>query len=198
LGSAPTFPPCKTSASDVTLVEQSDECPTKYLNGRCEKSGIAKDAVASTPITRCIAVKSEKGRQYPGFIQDALAGSLAKDVQPGGTLTVYGSLSSFVAARGPGIVVNEYSTQQTTTPQSHSGIDLSAASKKKLMAAKPQLPPVFPARCRLTPRLRPRGVGAGEPPLRRGRGSAGATHMRVRQDRGQCRRPRAATGVAAE
>jgi len=95
-----------------------------------ERSGIAKDAVQSTAVTRCIAVKSAKGREYPLFIQDALAGSLAKDVKVGGKLTLYGSLVYF-AARGPGIVVNEYATEQTTPPQSHSGVDLSAVSKKK-------------------------------------------------------------------
>jgi len=94
------------------------------------KSGIAKDAIASTKITRCIEVKSAKGRQYPLFIQDALADSLAKEVQPGGKLTVYGSLVYF-AARGPGIVVNEYSTDPAATAPSHSGIDLSATANKK-------------------------------------------------------------------
>lgn len=115
---------------DATLIEQADECPTKYLKWAMRKSGIAKDAIASTAITHCIAVKSAKGREYPLFIQDALAGPLAKDVKVGGKLTVYGSLVYF-AARGPGIVVNEYATEQTTTPQSHSGVDLSAASRKK-------------------------------------------------------------------
>ena len=115
---------------DVTLVEQADECPTRYLKWAMRKSGIAKDAIASAPVTHCIRVKSAKGREYPLFIQDALAGPLAKDVKPGGKLTVYGSLVYF-AARGPGIVVNEYATEQTATPQSHSGVDLSVASKKK-------------------------------------------------------------------
>ena len=115
---------------DVTLVAQADECPTRYLKWAMRKSGIAKDAIASTKITRCIEVKSAKGRQYPLFIQDALADSLAKEVQPGGKLTVYGSLVYF-AARGPGIVVNEYSTDPAATAPSHSGIDLSATANKK-------------------------------------------------------------------
>jgi hypothetical protein len=130
LGLGADIPSVQSVRFDATLVEQADECPTKYLKWAMKKSGIAKDAIASTPITRCITVKSAKGREYPLFIQDALAGPLAKDVKVGGKLTVYGSLVYF-AARGPGIVVNEYSTEQTATPPSHSGIDLSAASKKK-------------------------------------------------------------------
>jgi hypothetical protein len=130
LGLGADIPGVQNVRFDVTLVEQADECPTKYLKWAMKKSGIAKDAVQGTPITRCITVKSAKGREYPVFIQDTLAANLAKDVQPGGKLTLYGSLVYF-AARGPGIVVNEYATEQTATPPSHSGIDLSAASKKK-------------------------------------------------------------------
>ena len=130
LGIGADIPSVQSVRFDVTLVAQADECPTRYLKWAMRKSGIAKDAVAGTKVTRCIEVKSAKGRQYPLFIQDALADSLAKDVKPGGNLTVYGSLVYF-AARGPGIVVNEYATEQTTTPPSHSGVDLSAASKKK-------------------------------------------------------------------
>jgi hypothetical protein len=130
LGLGADIPNVQSVRLEVTLAEQADECPTKYLKWAMKKAGIAKDAVQSTPVTHCITVKSEKGRQYPLFIQDAVVASLAKDVKPGGKLTVYGSLVYF-AARGPGIVVNEYSTEQATTPQPHSGVDLSASSKKK-------------------------------------------------------------------
>jgi hypothetical protein len=130
LGLGADIPSVQSVRFEATLVEQADECPTKYLKWAMKKSGIAKDAVASTPITHCITVKSAKGREYPLFIQDALASSLAKDVKPGGKLTVYGSVVYF-AAPGPGIVVNEYSTDPAATPPSHSGVDLGATSKKK-------------------------------------------------------------------
>jgi hypothetical protein len=129
LGLGADIPSVQNVRFDVTLVEQADECPTRYLKFAMRKSGIARDAVQSTPITHCIAVKSAKGRQYPVFIQDALTDNLAKEVKPGATLTLYGSLVYF-GARGPGIVVNDFSTQPTTSPQPHSGVDLSAATKK--------------------------------------------------------------------
>jgi hypothetical protein len=129
LGLGADIPGVQNVRLDLTLVEQADECRTKYMKWAMKKAGIPKDAVKSTAVTRCILVKSAKGRQYPLFIQDALTASLAKEVKVGGKLTVYGSLVYF-AARGPGIVVNEYSTEQTATPQSHSGADLSAAKKK--------------------------------------------------------------------
>jgi hypothetical protein len=130
LGLGADIPSVQSVRFDATLVEQADECPTKYLKWAMKKSGIAKDAIASTQVTRCITVKSAKGREYPLFIQDALTASLAKDIQPGGKLTVYGSVVYF-AARGPGIVVNEYSTDPAATAPSHSGVDLSATAKRK-------------------------------------------------------------------
>jgi hypothetical protein len=130
LGLGADIAPVQSVRFDATLVEQAEECRTKYLKFAMRKSGIAKDVIAGTPVTRCITVKSAKGREYPLFIQDALIASLGKDVNVGGKLTVYGSLV-FFAARGPGIVVNEYSTDQAAPPQPHSGADLSAAPKKK-------------------------------------------------------------------
>jgi hypothetical protein len=129
LGLGADIAPVQSVRFDATLVEQAEECRTKYLKFAMRKSGIAKDVIAATPVTRCITVKSAKGREYPLFIQDVLASGLGRDVKPGGQLTVYGSLV-FFGARGPGIVVNEYSTGQTATPQSHSGVDLGAAKQK--------------------------------------------------------------------
>jgi hypothetical protein len=60
LGLGADIPSVQSVRFEVTLAEQADECPTKYLKWAMRKSGIAKDAVASTPITRCIEVKSAK------------------------------------------------------------------------------------------------------------------------------------------
>ena len=129
LGLGIDVPAMRSVRLDVTLASPATSCPTKVLKWAMRTSGIAKDTIQSTPISHCIKVKSAKGRSYSIFIQDALADSLAKEVQPGGKLTLYGSLVYF-AQRGPGIVVNEFSAQSATTPQPHSGIDLTATSKK--------------------------------------------------------------------
>ena len=115
---------------EVTLVSQATSCPTKFVKWAMRKSGMAKQAVESTPITHCVKVNSAKGRLYSLFIQDVLTDSLAKEVPQGATLTLYGSLVYF-AQRGPGIVVNEFSARPTTTPQPHSGVDFSAATATK-------------------------------------------------------------------
>jgi hypothetical protein len=129
LGLGVDVPAMRSVRLDVTLASPATSCPTKVLKWAMRTSGIAKDAIRSTPISRCIKVKSAKGRSYSMFIQDALADSLAREVQPGGKLTLYGSLVYF-AQRGPGVVVNEFSAEPATTPQPHSGIDLTATGKK--------------------------------------------------------------------
>ena len=129
LGLGVDVPAMQSVRLDVTLASPATSCPTKVLKWAMRTSGIAKDAIQSTPIGHCIKVISAKGRSYSIFIQDALADSLAKEVPPAGKLTLYGSLVYF-AQRGPGIVVNEFSAQPATTPQPHSGIDLTATRKK--------------------------------------------------------------------
>jgi hypothetical protein len=129
LGLGIDVPAMRSVRLDLTLASPATPCPTKVLRWAMRTSGIAKDTIQSTPITRCIKVKSAKGRLYPMFIQDVLADSLAKEVPQGGKLTLYGSLVYF-AQRGPGIVVNEFSAQPATTPQPHAGIDLTPTKKK--------------------------------------------------------------------
>ena len=124
--------PAQSVRLEVTLVSPATACSIKLVKWAMRTSGIAKQTVASTPITHCIKVKSAKGRTYSIFIQDVLANSLARDVQPGSTLTLYASLV-YSAQSGPGLVVNEFSAGQAAAarPADHSGVDLSAAIKRK-------------------------------------------------------------------
>lgn len=125
--------PAQSVRLDVTLVSQAASCRTKVVKWAMRTAGIAKDTVAATPISQCIKVKSAKGRTYSIFIQDVLADSLAKEVQPGGKLTLYAS-HVYSAQKGPGLVVNGFSAEQAAAsrkPPDHSGVDLSAAIKKK-------------------------------------------------------------------
>jgi hypothetical protein len=123
--------PAQSVRLEITLVSQAASCPSKVAKWAMRTAGIAKDTVASTPVTQCIKVKSAKGRTYSIFIQDALADSLAKEVQPGAKLTLYASLV-YSAQRGPGLVVNAFSAEQAAAGTAdHSGVDLSAATRKK-------------------------------------------------------------------
>jgi murein DD-endopeptidase MepM/ murein hydrolase activator NlpD len=128
--------PVQSIRVDVTLVAPAAPCATGFLTWAMLTSGISKEFVQKVPISHCIQVKSAKGRLMSMFIQDALTPSLAREVPPGGKMTVYAGLVYF-DQKGPGIVVNEFSGEQQTTSRNgtsdcgcgkdfHSGLDYSA------------------------------------------------------------------------
>lgn len=100
-------------------------------------SGIPKQFVETVAISRCIQVKSAKGRLFTMFVQDVLTEHLEKEVPLGGKLTLYAGLIYF-DQQGPGILVNEFKAIEgkpgtgTTTDcgcgvQFHTGADYDAA-----------------------------------------------------------------------
>ena len=136
--------PVRKIQLEVTLVEPAAPCSlslpkvpkTDFLRWAMLTSGIPKEWLDRAPITQCIQVKSPKGKPFWIFIQDALTDSLAKEVTPGGKLTLYAMLVYF-DQRGPGIVINEFVSPQTQTGQNsgqdcgcsrdfHSGLDFEA------------------------------------------------------------------------
>ena len=99
-------------------------------------SGIPKDFIESVTISRCIQVKSAKGRLFTLYVQDVLTEHLEKEVPQGGKLTLYAALIYF-DQQGPGILVNEFTATQGKPgtgaeadcgcgKQFHSGSDYSA------------------------------------------------------------------------
>ncbi len=117
----------------VTLASRTK---TDFLKWAMLTSGIQQEWIDRVAITHCIQVKSPKGKTLPIFIQDALVESLAKEVSPGGKLTLFAMLVYFEQS-GPGIIINEFVSQQTDTGQNsgkdcgcgrdfHSGLDYSA------------------------------------------------------------------------
>jgi hypothetical protein len=136
--------PVRNIRLEVTLAAPATPCSISlatrskpdFLKWAMLTSGIPKEWIDRVPITRCIQVKSAKGRPLWMFIQDPLVDSLAKEVPQGGKMTLYAMLVYFEQS-GPGIVVNEYVSPQTQTGQNgtqdcgcgrdfHSGVDLSA------------------------------------------------------------------------
>ena len=120
--------PCSLS---LPMVPKAD-----FLRWAMLTSGIPKEWLDRVPITHCVQVKSAKGKPLWVFVQDALVASLAKELSPGGKMTLFAMLVYF-EQRGPGIVVNEFVSPQTQTGQSgtkdcgcgmdaHSGLDFSA------------------------------------------------------------------------
>lgn len=125
--------PVRSLRFEVTLVSQAAPCATKFLKWAMLTSGISKQFVDGVPITQCIVVKSAKGKQLTMYIQDTLTGSLAQEVAPGDSLTLYAGLVYF-GQEGPGILINEFSAGKAADrtdcgcgKEMHSGLDYSAA-----------------------------------------------------------------------
>lgn len=133
--------PVRNILIEVTLAAPAEPCPAQFarpdfLKWAMLTSGIPKDWIDSVPITHCIQVRSARGKPQWLFIQDVLTDSLAKEVSPGGKITLYAMLIYF-SQHGPGIVINEFKSTQTPTDRaavadcgcgkdSHSGVDFSA------------------------------------------------------------------------
>jgi murein DD-endopeptidase MepM/ murein hydrolase activator NlpD len=128
--------PLETYRFDVTLVSQAAPCPNDFLKWAMPTSGVEQKFIDNVSITKCIRVKSAKGRPLDVFIQDQLADSFAKEVPPGGKLTLYAMLI-YLGTTGPGIVVNDFNAQQQPPDPKqvqdcgcgrdfHSGVDFDA------------------------------------------------------------------------
>ncbi|MEH2612845.1 murein DD-endopeptidase MepM/ murein hydrolase activator NlpD [Bradyrhizobium sp. AZCC 1693] len=129
--------PVQSYRFEVTLAAQATPCAINFLKWAMVTSGIPKDFLERAPISRCIQVKSAKGKLFTMYVQDVLTEHLEKEVPLGGKLTLYAALIYF-DQKGPGIVVNEFSgppSQQGSEKEAadcgcgqqfHSGSDYSA------------------------------------------------------------------------
>src|SRR4051794_39386283 len=71
----------------ATLSAYGAPCATGALKKFMLTSGISKALIDSTPITKCIRVRSKKGKEASLFIQDAVAAGLPKEIALGSALT---------------------------------------------------------------------------------------------------------------
>lgn len=131
--------PMRTYRFEVTLVAQATPCNTNFLKWAMQTSGIEKSQLESVPVSRCIKVKSPKGKVLSVFIQDVLSESLEKEVPLNGKLTLYATLIYF-DQQGPGMIMNEFTGQQADKDcgcgkDAHSGIDLEAKAGTPVPAA---------------------------------------------------------------
>lgn len=99
----------------VTLVSYAEGCRTEFVKRSMVIADIPKDQVDALAITRCIKVRSPKGTELRVFIQDEVAAFLPKEVPLGSSLTLY-AIHLFTKADGPGLLVNEFSTNAGNGP----------------------------------------------------------------------------------
>lgn len=93
----------------VALVAYAEGCESGLLKRTMLMADIPKDQVDALAITRCIKIRSAKGKELRVFIQDAVADFLPKEVPLGRSITLY-SVHLFTSPNGPGLLVNEFSS----------------------------------------------------------------------------------------
>ena len=93
----------------VALVAYAEGCASGLLKRTMLMADIPKDQVDALAITRCIKIRSAKGKELRVFIQDAVADFLPKEVPLGRSITLY-SVHLFTSPNGPGLLVNEFSS----------------------------------------------------------------------------------------
>lgn len=113
----------------ATLTAYGEPCKTGFLMKSMSMAGIADP---NLKITRCIKVRSAKGKQVQLFIQDVVADFLPKEVPLGSGLTLF-AVHLFTGQDGPGLLVNEFRTEDMAgateppcgcgSPDFHPGMD---------------------------------------------------------------------------
>ena len=96
----------------VRLEKHAQECDGRFMKMAMKTVGIPPDQVDQVPISKCILVKSKGGNVVPMFIQNTVADFLAQEVTKDSAFTVY-VLFVYVGPDGPGLLVNEFSTDTT-------------------------------------------------------------------------------------
>jgi hypothetical protein len=96
----------------VTLSSYAEPCNATFLKRSMIMVAIPKAQVDATPITRCIKVRSAKGKVQSVFIQDKVAEFLPREVPLGSKLMLF-AIHLYTDPDGPGLLINEFSTGDT-------------------------------------------------------------------------------------
>ena len=94
-----------------TLASQGEPCPTGMLKSAMAMGGIVKASVDAVAITRCIKVRTAKGKVVSLYIQDAVSDSLREELPLGDPVTLY-VIRVFANPDGQGVLVNEFAASK--------------------------------------------------------------------------------------
>jgi hypothetical protein len=107
--------PARPVKLKVTLVSYAEGCEATLLRKTMIPAGIAKDQVDALQVTGCIKVRSAQGKELRMFIQDVVSSFLPTEV-PLGSPVAFFATHVFTAPEGPGLLVNEFSTEAASNP----------------------------------------------------------------------------------
>jgi hypothetical protein len=101
--------PARPLKLKVVLAGYAEGCESGLVKRTMVMADIPKDQVDALAISRCIKIRSPKGKELRIFIQDVVADFLPKEVPLGSSITLY-AVHLFTGSNGPGLLVNEFST----------------------------------------------------------------------------------------
>jgi len=131
---------------EVKLVSYGETCAVQTIPLAMTMLAFSKAQIDSVQATRCIKVRSAKGKEARLFIQDVVRAHLPGEVPLGGSLTLF-AIDLFTTREGPGLLVNEFEAPKSNkagsaaaapdktatsgpcgcgTPEFHPGVDFAS------------------------------------------------------------------------
>ncbi|GKQ49171.1 M23 family metallopeptidase [Bradyrhizobium sp. Ce-3] len=94
---------------EVTLVSYEETCAVQLVPASMRMLGFTQDQIDGVQASRCIKVRSAKGKEALVYIQDVVRAFLPREVPLGNSLTLF-VIQLFTNPQGPGLLVNEFQT----------------------------------------------------------------------------------------
>lgn len=115
---------------EVKLVSYQETCAVGAILPAMRMIGFSGKQLDDVQATRCIKVRSAKGKEALLFIQDVVRAHLPGEVRLGGRVTLFAILL-FATPEGPGLLVNEFEAPKKGTKAVAKGRAAAAADKTK-------------------------------------------------------------------
>lgn len=126
---------------EVTLLSYEETCAVQSVPVTMRMLGYTPEQIDGVQASRCIKVRSAKGKEALLFIQDVVRAFLPREVPLGSRLTLF-VIHLFTSSQGPGLLVNEFQTPKAApdtaakaateppcgcgTPDFHPGVDMTS------------------------------------------------------------------------
>ena len=107
--------PARPLKLKVTLASYPEPCQSGLLTRTMITAGIPKNQVDTLQVSGCIKVRSAGGKELRIFIQDVVASFLPRQVPLGASVNLF-AIHVFTSPEGPGLLVNEFSTDDGGNP----------------------------------------------------------------------------------
>jgi hypothetical protein len=99
---------------EVKLVSYQETCAVHAIPTAMQMLGFSKEQIDGVQASRCIKVRSAKGKEAVLFIQDVVRAHLPGELPLGSPVTLF-AIHLFTTPEGPGLLVNEFEAPKAAT-----------------------------------------------------------------------------------